>query len=167
MIIKKLKDKYEELLHLPYPDMSGKLYTKDVITNQEKLEINNLIGERQMERVLDIIIQSLKCNDTAKYKGFLKAMEESDDLLLRNKAEKLGKWIVSCMVAYVVLCTAYCNLFVIQLQVSKFVVFTFIPCKTFIHGYQFSQASIKSLQQCYARKGCESDKVFTATNSLQ
>ena len=127
MIIKKLKNKYEELLHLPYPDMSGKLYAKDVITNQEKLEINNLIGKRQMERVLDIIIQSLKCNDTAKYKGFLKAMEESDDLLLRNKAEKLGKWIVTCTVAYVVLCTAYCNLFVIQ--VLKFVVFTLFPVK--------------------------------------
>ena len=91
MIIRKLKDNYEELLHLPYPDMSGKLYAKDVITNQEKLEINNLIGKRQMERLLDIIIQSLHCNNTTKYKGFLKAMEESDDVLLRNKAKELTR----------------------------------------------------------------------------
>ena len=71
--------------------MSGQLFTKNVITNQEKLEIDVLIGLKQMEKVLDIVIQSLHSHDATKYHGFLKALEESDDILLQNKAKELGK----------------------------------------------------------------------------
>ena len=70
--------------------MSGKLFAKDVITSHEKQEINHLIGTKQMEKVVDIVIFSLNSNYTAKYKGFVKAMEESDDILLQNKTEELG-----------------------------------------------------------------------------
>ena len=86
-----LRDKYAELLLLPYSSMSGNLFAKKVITSQEKLEIEGLIGLKQMEKVTDIIILSLNCNDTTKYKGFLEAMEESDDLVLEKKAKDLGK----------------------------------------------------------------------------
>ena len=74
--------------------MCGSLYAKDVITNQEKLEIDKLVGKKQMEKVLDIIILSLSSNDAEKYKGFLKVLEKSDDLLLRNKAKELSKCII-------------------------------------------------------------------------
>ena len=48
-----------------------------------------------MEKVVDIVILSLNNNYTAKYKGFLEAMEESDDLLLQSKAKELGKNIAA------------------------------------------------------------------------
>ena len=90
-----LKSKYAELSNLSYSNMSGSLYSNDVITQQEKLEIEKLIGKSQMERVLDIVIASLKVNQTAKYKGFLLAMESSEDGTLNTKAQELGKWILS------------------------------------------------------------------------
>ena len=71
--------------------MRGNLYSYEVITSQERREIDALIGERQMERVLEIVIDSLGANHTAKYKGFLIAMEKSEDQLLQTKAEELGK----------------------------------------------------------------------------
>ena len=58
--------------------MRDKLFSYEVITSQERREIDALIGERQMERVLEIVIDSLGANHTAKYKGFLIAMEKVD-----------------------------------------------------------------------------------------
>ena len=88
---KKLRDKYDGLLNLPYSSMSGKLFANEVITSREKQDINHLVPTKQMEKVVDIVIFSLNGYCTAKYKGFLKAMEESDDLLLQSKAKELGK----------------------------------------------------------------------------
>ena len=93
-VARNLKNKYEDLSNLSYPSMCGSLFAKNVITNQEKLEIEKLIGKKQMEKVLDIIILSLNSNDAAKYKGFLKALNESDDLLLCNKAKELSKCFI-------------------------------------------------------------------------
>ena len=75
--------------------MSAKLYSCKVITSQQSREIDDLIGEAQMKEVLDIVIDSLVANQTAKYKGFLIAMEENEDTLLQMKAAELGKWISS------------------------------------------------------------------------
>ena len=88
---KLLQSKYAKLSNLSYSNMSGSLYANEVITQQEKLEIQQLIGKSQMERVLDIVIASLKVNQTAKYKGFLLAMENSDDETLNTIAEELGE----------------------------------------------------------------------------
>ena len=71
--------------------MSGSLFANDVITRQEKLEIDRMVGKSQMERVLDIVIASLKVNQTTKYKGFLVAMENSEDALLKAIARELGE----------------------------------------------------------------------------
>ena len=90
---KKLRNMYDQLSNLPYPAMRGGLFAKEVITGQEKLEIDRLAGQKQMEKVLDIIILSLNSNVDAKYKNFLKVMEESDDLVLKTKAKELGKYI--------------------------------------------------------------------------
>ena len=90
---RKLREKYEELLNLPYSSMSGKLFAKGVITLPEKNEINHLIGIKQMEKVVDIVISSLNSKCTTKYKGFLQAMEENEDEILQTKAKEFGKRI--------------------------------------------------------------------------
>ena len=48
-----------------------------------------------MRLILGILIPSLKVNHCKKYRGFLEAMEESDDSDLKNMAKKLGKLITS------------------------------------------------------------------------
>ena len=92
---KLLKSKFALLSNLSYSNMSGSLYANDVITQQEKLEIDRVVGKSQMERVLDIVIASLKANQTVKYKGFLLAMESSEDKTLNAKAQELGELILS------------------------------------------------------------------------
>ena len=88
---KLLKSKYAKLSNLSYSNMNGSLYAKDVITQQEKLEIQQLIGKSQMEKVLDIVIASLNVNQTAKYISFLVAMENSEDRTLKEIAQELGE----------------------------------------------------------------------------
>ena len=75
--------------------MKNQLFAYEVITRQEMIEIDSLIGSAQMQKVLDILSVSLGANQTTKYKGFLQAMEESEDILLNDKAKELGKWISS------------------------------------------------------------------------
>ena len=88
-----LRDKYVELTHLSYDAMEAELYAKEVITGKEKKIISTLVGSKKMEYLLDIIILSLKGNIHSKLKGFLEAMEENDDVLLKNAARKLGMWV--------------------------------------------------------------------------
>ena len=85
-----LKKKFDLLSNLSYSNMSGSLFANDVITQQEKLEIDQLVGKSQMERVLDIVIASLKVDKTAKYEGFIVAMGNSEDTLLKAIAKELG-----------------------------------------------------------------------------
>ena len=92
---KLLKSKFALLSNLSYPNMSGSLYANNVITQQEKFEIDQLVGKSQMEMVLYIVIASLQANQTAKYKGFILAMESSEDETLKAIAQELGEWILS------------------------------------------------------------------------
>ena len=72
--------------------MKTSLFKKSVITVQEMKTINIKIGEDQIiYLIVDIIIPSLKVNNSEKYKGFLEAMEESDDTDLQAMAKTLGK----------------------------------------------------------------------------
>ena len=72
--------------------MRGSLFAKHVITVQEKATIDERIGEDKMDHLITNIIQpSLQGNFSKKYKGFLEAMEESDDAFIRSTAEKFGK----------------------------------------------------------------------------
>ena len=73
--------------------MKGKLFSKDVITFDEIVQIDAMVGQAQMQKLLQIVLTSLGNNQAAKYKGFLQAMEESDDILLQMKAKELGEWI--------------------------------------------------------------------------
>ena len=87
-----LQEKYEELSRLPYDAMKGSLYAKKVITDKEKMEIDELSKNAKMPKLLDIIIDSLKDEITEKYKGFLEAMEKNEDVVLKKKAKKLGNY---------------------------------------------------------------------------
>ena len=74
--------------------MMGSLYAKDVITNEERKIIDPKIGEeKMMYLIVDIIIPSLIINNYKKYKGFLEAMEESEDSNLNSTAKNFGKFV--------------------------------------------------------------------------
>ena len=88
---KHLRKNLPSLSTLPYKNMKLHLLANDVITNQERKEIDKMIGEDQMFEVLDILQVSLNNKQTIKFKGFLQAMEESGDTLLEEKAESLGE----------------------------------------------------------------------------
>ena len=89
----KLKEQ-EYLKYLNYDSMKLSLFAKDVIANNERKIIDAKIGEEKMMYLIaDIIIPSLKLKNCKKYKGFLKAMEDSDDSYLQITAEMLGRLI--------------------------------------------------------------------------
>ena len=48
-----------------------------------------------MYLIVDILIRSLRLDNFKKYRGFLEAMEESNDSDLNSMAKKLGKLIIS------------------------------------------------------------------------
>ena len=88
-----LRAKYAELSNLPYNAMEARLYAKTVITDAEKTYIKTLVGNEKMEHLLDVVIRSLKHDHCHKFRGFLEAMEESDDVLLRKTAKDLGEYL--------------------------------------------------------------------------
>jgi len=100
-----LRQKYAELSDLPHNAMESCLYAKKVITREEKKCIKTLVGCDKMEFLLDVVIRSLKHDHSHKFKGFLEAMEESEDILLRRTAKNLGKCFISHWVYTVVVVT--------------------------------------------------------------
>ena len=86
---KVLREKFSELSNLSYRSISTGLFANHVITLQERLEIESLIGDKQMQRVLTILLDSLGDDDSAKYSGFLSVMERSGDILLEKEAKEL------------------------------------------------------------------------------
>ena len=72
--------------------MESRLYAKKVITDEEKRYIKTLVGSEKMEQLLDVVIRSLRHNHCHKFKGFLEAMEESEDMLLRKTAKDLCEY---------------------------------------------------------------------------
>ena len=79
--------------------MMGSLYSKKVITGGQRQKIDAKIGEeKMMYLIVDILISSLKLDHCKKYRGFLEAMEGSDDSDLKSMAKKLGKLITSSLI---------------------------------------------------------------------
>ena len=74
--------------------MESRLYAKKVITHEEKMYFETFVGSKKMERLLDVVILSLKINQCYKFKGFLEAMEESDDMSLIKTAKDLGELLL-------------------------------------------------------------------------
>lgn len=97
-----------ELEILPYSAMRAKLYRNDVITSDELEEIDALVGKNQMNKLYKIITTSLTAGIAAKYKGFLLAMEESEDILLQVIARNLGEWINSSFLNFCLYICKFC-----------------------------------------------------------
>ena len=91
-----LQKNYHELIILPINSMLGKLFSKEIITLEEKKQIKaNPVESDRMEYFLDnIIIPSLEVNVDMKFRKFLEVMKESGDLTLISMAAKLGKQII-------------------------------------------------------------------------
>ena len=96
---KNLRKKFDELSNLPYSNMEAGLYAKEVITYRDRMSINSLPDNKKMEYLLDVLILSLKHGICSKFKGFLEAMEENEDILLKNTAAVLGMLLVHCCIA--------------------------------------------------------------------
>ena len=92
--VDKLKKQLNVLTKLNYNAMKDLLFAKRVITNDERKMIDDRVGEeKMMYLIIDIIIPSLELYNYMKYKRFLEAMEQSDDIDLKSTAEMLGKLI--------------------------------------------------------------------------
>ena len=91
-VAEELRKQLPTLRKLNYEAMKTLLIAKGVIADQEMRIIDVKIGHQKMTVLLvDIIIPSLKVNNSEKYKGFLEAMEESDDSDVKCMAKKFGK----------------------------------------------------------------------------
>ena len=86
-----LKTHWGNYCKLPYNSMKYYLKENSVITTQEKAEIDRKVGTEQMDKLLTIVQTSLELEQSEKYKGFLKSMEQSDDVTLRRTAKNLGE----------------------------------------------------------------------------
>ena len=82
------------LIELSYDNMKSQLFSKDVITYDERILIGIQVGRNKMDYlIVCIIIPSLKAKFCKKYKSFLKVMEDNDDIVLKSAAEMLGRLI--------------------------------------------------------------------------
>ena len=86
-----MRSTYTELIHLNIStDIIRDLYKEQVITLNEKKEIQRREMESRMEYLLDdIIIPSLEAKSGQKYIGLVRVMKRSDDSLLKDVASKL------------------------------------------------------------------------------
>ena len=88
----KLKIQFNTLIKLKYDAMMSLLFSKSVITDSERKDIDAKIGDAKMTYLIaDIILPSLNQNLSKKYKYLLQSMEESDDIDLKSTAERFGK----------------------------------------------------------------------------
>ena len=92
-VLKNIKDNYCEITNVSIDSMLGKLFSKDVITLDQKKQIKTCskIESERMEYFLDnIIIPSLNSGNIFKFKGLLETMKKSGDCALMSMAKKLG-----------------------------------------------------------------------------
>ena len=82
------------MLTLPYERMKDGLMDKGVIESDEGKLIDELENSKsKMNEVLSVVMGNLKRHGTnEKYRGFLGAMEESDDETVKGTAKMLGRW---------------------------------------------------------------------------
>ena len=75
--------------------MKTQLYSKKVITRDQRILIDTQIGRDKMDYlIVDIIIPSLEVQFSKKYKSLLQVMEDNDDIDLKNAAKMLGRLIM-------------------------------------------------------------------------
>lgn len=84
---------FPTLRKLPYDKMKS-LLPKGIFTDHELSLIERYDHSRdKMTELLSLVLASLQQRQTEKYKGFLKALKESDDVTLKKAATRLGGWI--------------------------------------------------------------------------
>ena len=89
-----VQEQYDKLILLPVDTLLPSLFTNSVVTFEKKEEIKEMLEKkRRMEAILDLIIRGLDNDVPVLYNGFLKVLKESEDLLTRELAKKLGELI--------------------------------------------------------------------------
>ena len=88
-----MKKQYKRFTQLTINDDAIKdLFMEDVLTHEQKLEIQMLNVRKRMENLLDyIIIPSLQAGMAQKYINLVNIMMNSDDSLLRAMASEMIK----------------------------------------------------------------------------
>ena len=87
-----LRNQLDKLTKLNYDGMKTSLYSKKVITRDQRNLIDLQVGRNKMDYlIVDVIIPSLETQFSKKYKLFLKVMEDNDDIDLQHAAEMLGR----------------------------------------------------------------------------
>jgi len=79
------------LSKLKYTNMAIQLVANGVISMDEKEVIDGKTSTNQMAEIIKIVQDGLLGNKTKKYKGFLLAMEQSQDGDLKDQAKDLGE----------------------------------------------------------------------------
>ena len=87
-----IQEQYDQLIRLPVNSLLPSLYARNVVTFDQKEEIEELPHKKKrMEFVLNLIIRSLDMGISSLYNGFLKVLKKRQDFLTRKLAKKLGK----------------------------------------------------------------------------
>ena len=88
-----MKKQYKRFTQLTINDDAIKdLFMEDVLTHEQKLEIQMLNVRKRMENLLDyVIIPSLQAGMAQKYINLVNIMINSDDSLLRAMASEMIK----------------------------------------------------------------------------
>ena len=88
-----MKKQYKRFVQLTINDDAIKdLFVEDVLTHEQKLEIQSLAVQKRMENLLDyVIIPSLKAGMVQKYISLVNIMMDSEDSLLRGMASEIIK----------------------------------------------------------------------------
>ena len=88
-----MKKQYKRFTQLTINDDAIKdLFMEDVLTHEQKLEIQMLNVRKRMENLLDyVIIPSLQAGMAQKYINLVNIMMNSDDSLLRAMASEMIK----------------------------------------------------------------------------
>ena len=91
--LKNLRGQFEQFCRLPIKSILGKLYAKEVVTLDEKKNIDLRESNKGdgMTALVELVLRSLEQDVPDKYLGFRETLEESDDILLRKMALKLSK----------------------------------------------------------------------------
>ena len=94
--VKKIKHVYDKLTRLPIKSMLPQLYCNKVITEgqKKKIEAENLESVGMQYFLDEVLILSLELDMAEIYCGFVKILEESDDLIQRGMAKKIGECIL-------------------------------------------------------------------------
>ena len=86
-----IRSQYTKLIRHNITDVIPDLYKEEVITLNEKKEIQRREMEKRMEYLLDdIIIPSLEAESGQKYIGLVRVMDRSDNSSLKDVASKLA-----------------------------------------------------------------------------